>query len=485
MSTEFCTKFQSKDGIDYIFTNSKSQIINDQIQYKIDNSSEFISDLINTWSINNEVIKNTIENKLVPYSEKKDLLKLLSKIKEKFEYKIKQRSQIGEIKGRSLLTSLVQADIKRKIEMSKAQALDQIADLNENLGSKVESAKSLEKKFKEYEKYIQKSSRNNPNPRFEYFKTFSMKNFVDANLQYYDDIEEAKKLIVSHNDYITKLVKEIKELKNLKTSININNKDNLSKHANESSCGNYFNTMAKNNTGNLTFNVNNNTNLSCNTKINQNNSNINSTVNTNTSNNKNKGGSFKETYLSLFKNSKNKTSKKDIKGNITVVPTIGNNAKLLLDATKQNKSRQNTRMQSVDYNSNYNQSPNIDKETKEIIGTQKNLISEEQLKKSRKIMVFYLNQIKELEHRIKILKAHRAKLSVGLTVQTTDKVLVKNKYSNHRKDVSMLNISVIDKRLDESHFNDFNAGATFLDGNLTRMQGPNENWDITYIEKKN
>ena len=94
-------------------------------------------------------------------------------------------------------------------------------------------------------------------------------------------------------------------------------------------------------------------------------------------------------------------------------------------------------------------------------------------KKKKKIILYYLNQIKELEERISKLKTIRAKLSTGLTIMP--KPRKQNNFALPNLNSSLLGISVINKKQDDSNF--FEVQKTFLDANKTN------NYDYSLMEK--
>ena len=101
-----------------------------------------------------------------------------------------------------------------------------------------------------------------------------------------------------------------------------------------------------------------------------------------------------------------------------------------------------------------------------------NITDKKTSKKEIKIVVFYLNQIKELENKINKLKAIRAKLSTGLTIRPKPR---KMNYQMPNLNSSLLGISVINKKQEDSNF--IEIQKTFLDVNRTN------NYDYSILEK--
>lgn len=532
--SEFSTKIQTKDGIDYIFATSKSQITERSCP---PNTKELISDYTNTWNLNIEAIKLNIDKSNFSKKEKRELADCISKINSVFELRNKKRTRVADIKGNTLIASLIKADTFRKIEMSSSQAKDQISDLADNLTSKIESAKSLEKKFKEYEKYIQKgaksSSNSNAHPnsaggRFGYLRTFNMKDFVDKNLDYYDKIEEAKKTISNYQKLIIELKAEINSLSNsnnskIKTNdetlVNYNNsKNKINSCINMTDCNNSNNkdkSSSCNVTPNLKFNSFNNQNAS---NISNNNTITNNIpkptkldslkASLNFFNKSQKTTTVVNQEKIISKNSSNKV--RENKSNATFFsPSLVENKLGLPPQNKSNNNINKNRFQSVDFNTinqnaedlkiNIKSDNNNVNKINPISSINKVLNNESSqekiLKKSKKILVFYIDQIKQLEDKIYMLKGFRAKLSVGIAQKSPNTNLEynindtnKERPKTVKKETTLLGLSIIERKLDETNFNDYALGRTLMDNNnLTRMGSLKpelrEMWDITCIKK--
>lgn len=198
--SEFSTKFATKDGIDYIFSNAKSQILDKNSR----SSSSIVSDLTNTFKLNHQMLARLIQTTFKD-EQLKELEGLLKQLELKCEKKSKLLYTISEIKGRNLITGLINAENRRKYQESLRHAKNQITDLNDCLEAKLESRKSLEKKLKEYEKYVQKHSKNSVNERFAYLRTFDINKFTEDHINLVETQIETEKIIQSYQNYINEL----------------------------------------------------------------------------------------------------------------------------------------------------------------------------------------------------------------------------------------------------------------------------------------
>jgi len=93
--------------------------------------------------------------------------------------------------------------------MAAAQAKEKISDLTENLTSKLDSQASIEKKFKEYEKYVHKHAKLRNKKKFEYLKTFNIKEFVDEHIENCCTKKDTTIEISNLRNYILKIKSEI------------------------------------------------------------------------------------------------------------------------------------------------------------------------------------------------------------------------------------------------------------------------------------
>lgn len=396
------TKINTKDGIDYIFAMSKHQISNNTKQKEI-GYKELILDLSKTWKINLDIIQTNVESTKIKSLSKHSILNCIESIKSYHSKKLKLKSSISDIKGKIFLNSLVTADISKKIYMIQQQSKEEINDLTDNLSSKIESAKSLDKRFMEYEKYIHKSAKKSYNQHFEYLKKYSLKKFVDENVDLNEKINDLKNSIKELKTYIKNLSSEIQNLDNKSKRNNRFDKNEFKQQFTQS--------MNKNN-------------------IVIDESKINSTK------------QFKNENSSMITNIKNTMPIKIVSGH--------------------------HKTQSCDI-FNFNNLNNI-KNTNNTVS--ESITDKKASKKEIKIVVFYLNQIKELENKINKLKAIRAKLSTGLTIRPKPR---KMNYQMPNLNSSLLGISVINKKQEDSNF--IEIQKTFLDVNRTN------NYDYSILEK--
>lgn len=396
------TKINTKDGIDYIFAMSKHQISNNTKQKEI-GYKELILDLSKTWKINLDIIQTNVESTKIKSLSKHSILNCIESIKSYHSKKLKLKSSISDIKGKIFLNSLVTADISKKIYMIQQQSKEEINDLTDNLSSKIESAKSLDKRFMEYEKYIHKSAKKSYNQHFEYLKKYSLKKFVDENVDLNEKINDLKNSIKELKTYIKNLSSEIQNLDNKSKRNNRFDKNEFKQQFTQS--------MNKNN-------------------IVIDESKINSTK------------QFKNENSSMITNIKNTMPIKTVSGH--------------------------HKTQSCDI-FNFNNLNNI-KNTNNTVS--ESITDKKTSKKEIKIVVFYLNQIKELENKINKLKAIRAKLSTGLTIRPKPR---KMNYQMPNLNSSLLGISVINKKQEDSNF--IEIQKTFLDVNRTN------NYDYSILEK--
>lgn len=213
--SEFSTKItKDKNGLDYIFSSWRS----DKHDKQNSNTNgvyideHHFSDLENTFHINLSLIKQGNNGEF-----NEEVSEIEMKVKKKEDLKAKLR----DIKGKNLLLSLIEAEIMRKNEEMKVKKRNQILDLNEYIEGKLENKRSLEKKLKEYEKYIHKHSKLSSKARFGYLRNYNVLDFSEENTNL---VEKKSKLNKENNE----LKKDIEEL-NEEKEINKKSEDNYEK----------------------------------------------------------------------------------------------------------------------------------------------------------------------------------------------------------------------------------------------------------------
>ena len=203
------TKIVTKDGIDYIFSSWKSLLLSDNKSDNIDNPKEIISDLENTLEINLNLLENTVNQVIKNDSEKLEIKNKLMKLNEIQKIRNKLKNKKSDIRGNNLISSLIHTENIRKIEEMLSKHKSQIADINECSEGKLENMRSLEKKLKEYEKYVHKHSKNSNESRFFYLKTFDILDFTETNINLVEQIEANKKSIEDLKNYIDEVKDEL------------------------------------------------------------------------------------------------------------------------------------------------------------------------------------------------------------------------------------------------------------------------------------
>lgn len=213
----------SKNGINFIFSTSKTKLFQSEVKLPSD-YLDLITDLKNTLEINQNILKSKIPQVFESSEEIDVLTNILKNIENLYDKKNNIRDQISLIKGKNLLNSLIEADHKRKTEESISHAKNQINDLNEVLEEKIENRKSIEKKLKEYEKYIIKHSKLSTEDRYNYLRSYDIMNFTEKNTEMVEQIEEYNNSIKTYNMFIHQLREEIESKKeeNSETN-NLNN----------------------------------------------------------------------------------------------------------------------------------------------------------------------------------------------------------------------------------------------------------------------
>ncbi len=219
------------DCLDYTFRNNKAKISssnNTTINIKNKNQpklNEYIYDLENTITLNQEFISNFISvNDKLTQPQKNLLKQRIDKIKNYFNLKKNIHNEMNKLNGKILINKQIIEETRRRNEENYLYYKDQIIELTDNVNKKSSLVKQIQKKFNEVEIYIQRECKNPENiNKYGHWSSFTIVPFMNKNESlikrkaYFDLAKEQK------NTKINMLLEENETLKKLRILQSRNN----------------------------------------------------------------------------------------------------------------------------------------------------------------------------------------------------------------------------------------------------------------------
>ena len=177
------------DCLDYTFRNNKAKISssnNTTINIKNKNQpklNEYIYDLENTITLNQEFISNFISiNDKLTQPQKNLLKQRIDKIKNYFNLKKNIHNEMNKLNGKILINKQIIEETKRRNDENFLYYRDQIEEFSENVNKKTSLVKQFQKKFSEVEIFIQRECKNpEHNEKYNHWKHFTIVPFMNKN----------------------------------------------------------------------------------------------------------------------------------------------------------------------------------------------------------------------------------------------------------------------------------------------------------------
>ena len=163
--------------LDYTFLSHKNTLSLNSSLFTFNNTKDYIYDLNETLILNLELLGKTIKNK-----NNKELNKFFESITKKINDIKKKNKIIFDLNSKILIDKQINEEKKRKIEENNEYYEEKISESETNSFNKNEYIKGIEKKLFEVEIYVKKNTRNYFNSKYDKYKNWKLKNFLNENL---------------------------------------------------------------------------------------------------------------------------------------------------------------------------------------------------------------------------------------------------------------------------------------------------------------
>ena len=188
--------------LDYTFLSHKNTLSLNSSLFTFNNTKDYIYDLNETLILNLELLGKTIKNK-----NNKELNKFFESITKKINDIKKKNKIIFDLNSKLLIDKQINEEKKRKIEENNEYYEEKISESETNSFNKNEYIKGIEKKLFEVEIYVQKNTRNYFNSKYDKYKNWKLKNFLNENLT----LIQKRNYLIKDNVKLHKMINNEKE----------------------------------------------------------------------------------------------------------------------------------------------------------------------------------------------------------------------------------------------------------------------------------
>ena len=190
--------------LDYTFLSHKNTIsLTSSFCLNSKSTKNYLYDLNQTLNLNLELLEKTLNSKYKDDKFKNIFENLKKKIKEK---EIK-KNKIIDLNSKLLIDKQIIEEKKRKIEENNDYYQEKINEHDVNCSNKIEYIKIVEKKLYEVEIYIQKNTKNIHGTKYDKYKNWRLRNFLDEN----GKIINKKNLLVKEKVKLQQILNEAKK----------------------------------------------------------------------------------------------------------------------------------------------------------------------------------------------------------------------------------------------------------------------------------
>ena len=190
--------------LDYTFLSHKNTIsLTSSFCLNSKSTKNYLYDLNQTLNLNLELLEQTLNSKYKDDKFKNIFENLKKKIKEK---EIK-KNKIIDLNSKLLIDKQIIEEKKRKIEENNDYYQEKINEHDVNCSNKIEYIKIVKKKLYEVEIYIQKNTKNIHGTKYDKYKNWRLRNFLDEN----GKIINKKNLLVKEKVKLQQILNEAKK----------------------------------------------------------------------------------------------------------------------------------------------------------------------------------------------------------------------------------------------------------------------------------
>ncbi len=205
--------------LDYTFISLKNSIsLTSSFHLNNKWTKDYLYDLNQTLDLNLQLLEQTVNLKFNDDKLKSIFINIKKKIKEK---DIK-KNKINDLNSKLLIDKQIIEEKKRKIEENNDYYQDKINEHEVNCSNKIEYIKIVEKKLYEVEIYVQKNTKHIHGTKYDKYKNWRLRNFLDEN----GSIINKKNLLVKDKVKLQQIINEEKK-ENIKIQIEYKKDDEM------------------------------------------------------------------------------------------------------------------------------------------------------------------------------------------------------------------------------------------------------------------
>ena len=212
--------------LDYTFLSHKNTIsLSTSLCINNKNTKDYLYDLNQTLELNIQILEQLIKSKY----KNKEINKLFETLRRKIDEKNIKKKKVIDFNSKILIDKQIIEEKKRKIEENNEYYKEKINESESNSSNKNEYIKIVEKKLYEVEIYIQNNTKNIQSTKYDKYKNWRLRKFLDENIA----IIRKKNNLVKEKVELQLMINEAKkENKNIQIEYK-NNIDAISKVKNK------------------------------------------------------------------------------------------------------------------------------------------------------------------------------------------------------------------------------------------------------------
>ena len=219
--------------LDYTFLSHKNTIsLTSSLCINNKNTKDYLYDLNQTLELNFQILEQLIKSKY----KNKEINKLYESLRRKIDKKNIKKKKVIDLNSKLLIDKQIIEEKKRKFEENNEYYKEKINETESNSLNKNEYIKIVEKKLYEVEIYIQNNTKNIQSTKYDKYKNWRLRKFLDENIA----IIRKKNNLVKEKVELQLMINEAKkENKNIQIEYK-NNIDAISKVKNINILNNKF-----------------------------------------------------------------------------------------------------------------------------------------------------------------------------------------------------------------------------------------------------
>jgi hypothetical protein len=178
-STDINNTASKLSYLDYTFLSHKNALsLNSSLCFNNKRTEDYLFDLNKTLELNLELLTQIFNSKF----KNDELNQMFQNMKKKIKEKKMKKKEVIDLGSKVLIDKQIAEEKKRKIEENNEYYQEKIIESETNSSNKNEYIKIVEKKLYEVEIYIQKNTKNLNHTKYDKYKNWKLRNFLDENI---------------------------------------------------------------------------------------------------------------------------------------------------------------------------------------------------------------------------------------------------------------------------------------------------------------